>query len=127
MKAALCLNNGSSHKKEGGTVPKNTDYDLYCPECNKKAGTLNPMFIRYSMYRLQLPIFFCGECRTIYIDKPIVRGIISRWRKNSPATQSIPFNQLCREFIGELAKSLREHWVPYLGYKRAHFLKRPVK
>lgn len=107
-------------------MPTNQSYDLYCPECDKKADAANPMFIRYSARRLQLPIFLCSECRTIYIDKPIVRRIISEWRKNDAITRKIPFEFLCREFLGEIEKSVRTMWVPKFGYRKVRFLKRPT-
>lgn len=109
-------------------MPKNIDYNFYCPECGKKAATANPMFIRYSIIRLELPIFLCSNCRTIGIDKPVVRRIISRWRKASRffTAGKMSFNKLCKEFIEELEQALKEHWIPLLGYKKARFLKRPT-
>ena len=108
-------------------MPTSSEYDLYCPQCDKKAGTVNPMFIRYSCRRIQLPIFLCSECRTIYIDKPTIRHIIGEWRKNDAFTRRIPFKKLYREFLGELEKSVRTYWTSQLGYKRVRFQKRPAK
>lgn len=108
-------------------MPTSQRYDLCCPQCDKKAGTANPMFIRYSLRHLQLPIFLCSECRTIYIDKPIVRHIISEWRKDGAFTRKIPFKKLYREFLGELEESVRTYWVHRLGYKKTRFLRRPTE
>lgn len=101
--------------------------NFYCPKCGKKANTANPMFVRYSMKRLELVIFLCGECRTIYLDKPTIRKIISEWRKSGMMWKQIPFELLCREFIGELEAMVAKYWVKYLGYKEIRFLKQPPK
>lgn len=101
----------------------NSNYEMYCPQCKKMAGTANPMFIRYSFRHLQLPIFLCSECRTIYIDRPIIRRIISEWRKNRAFTREMPFNRLYKEFLGELEESLGTYWIPRLGYRKVRFLK----
>jgi len=100
-------------------------YDLYCPRCQKKADTANPMFIRYSVIRLQLPIFLCEKCRTIYIDKPTVRRVISEWRKSGAFTRAMPFKRLYQEFLGELESLVSTQFVPRLGYRKTRFLKRP--
>ena len=105
-------------------MPGRADYDLYCPECKKKASTANPMFIRYSVRRLELPIFLCGECRTIYVEKPTVRRIISEWRKGGMWTK-MSLRQLCDEFLGELEESVWTYWVAHLGYRKARFVKHP--
>lgn len=100
------------------------NYELYCPECNQKADTANPMFVRYSVRRLQLPIFLCSSCQTVYIDKPIIRRIIREWREYGLWTK-MPLKRLYQEFIGELEKTVTEYWVAHLGYKRARFRKLP--
>ena len=104
-----------------------SNYDLYCPECQKKADTANPMFIRYSISSLKLPIFLCGKCRTIYIDKPTVRRVISKWRKYGAFTRAMPFKRLYQEFLGELEGLVNTYFVSYLGYRKTRFLKRPQK
>lgn len=99
-------------------------YDLYCPKCLKKASFFSPMFIRYSVYRLQLPIFCCSSCRLIYIDKPIIRDTISEWRKHG-AARHMSLDSLYKEFIGEIKKIVDTDLVPRLGYKKKRFIKRP--
>lgn len=99
---------------------------FYCPKCGKKADTATPMFIRYSVKRLTLVIFLCIDCRTIHLNKPTNRKIISQWRKSGMWVQ-IPFNKLCREFIGKLESQVAEYWVRYLGYEEVRFLKHPPK
>ncbi len=103
------------------------NYCFYCPECGKIADTANPMFIQYSMRRLELPIFLCSPCRTIYIDKPTIRKIISEWRKDGPFAIRIPFEKLYREFLGKVEDLVKNHYVPYLGYKIIRFLKNSPK
>ncbi len=107
-------------------MPENY-YGFYCPKCGQKADTAHPMFIRYSMRRLELPIFLCSPCRTIYIDKPIIRKIISEWKKDGAMLKKIPFESLYREFLGEVENLVANHYVPYLGYKIIRFLKNPPK
>jgi len=53
---------------------------MHCPDCGKKADAAHSLFILYE-YRLDLPIFLCSDCRTIYIDKLTIRQKISEWRK----------------------------------------------
>jgi len=101
------------------------NYEFYCPHCGKKADTANPMFIRYSLRRLELRIFLCSPCRTIYIDKPTIRRIISEWRKDCTFTRKMPFEKLYREFLDELEEMLRSHFIARLGYKQTHFIKYP--
>ena len=108
-------------------MPKNSDYDLYCPKCWKKAATANPMFIRYTR-RIQLPIFLCSKCRTVYIDKQIVRRMISEWRKQDIISKNLaPFKKLYQDLLGKLEEHVTTSWVPQLGYKRVRFHKRPKK
>lgn len=96
--------------------------NFYCPKCNKVASHSRPMFIRYSVRRLELIMFLCGECRLIYIDKPTIRRIISRWRKEGLWTK-MSFNALCKEFLTELEGLVENHYNPLCGYKRARFKK----
>ncbi|MDP3052317.1 MAG: hypothetical protein Q8N42_02300 [bacterium] len=107
-------------------MPEN-NCGFYCPKCGEKADTANPMFIRYSMRHLVLPIFLCSGCRTIYIDKPTIRRIISEWRKDGAMLKKMPFEKLYREFLGEVENLVTNHYVPYLGYKLVRFLKNPPK
>ncbi len=89
-----------------------------------KAIKFMAQFIRYSIYRLELPLFGCGACRLICLDKATIRSILSRWRKNSFVTKRMPYEKLYREFLGELERSITTYWDPCLGYKRAKFIKR---
>lgn len=125
----LCLNIDSKFRQraKGVAMPKNSDYDLYCPQCDKKAGTAMPLFVRYSIEHLTLPIFLCSPCRTIYIDKPTIRRAISGWLKYSYFWEKKPLKQLYQEFLGELEKMLTTYWVPQLGYKKVRFQKRPAQ
>ena len=108
-------------------MPKNPGYELYCPECDKKAGVAMPMFIRGAR-RIQLPIFLCSECRTIYIDKPAVRRAISEWREKDEFSRNwAPFQRLYKDLFGKLEEMIATDWVPRLGYKRIRFQKRPAK
>lgn len=106
-------------------MPASQNYDLYCPECDEKADAAHLMFIRYSVKNLELPIFLCRKCRTIYIDKPLVSRLINKWRKYGNYTKKMPFSQLHKEFLGELEESLRTYWVAKLGYREVRFQKRP--
>lgn len=106
-------------------MSKSVNYDLYCPRCQSRADTANPMFVRYSVRRLQLPIFLCGECRTIYIDKSIIRHIIREWHKSGLYERNITLKQLYREFLGKIEKMVDTYFVPNLGYEKVRFLKRP--
>ena len=104
------------------------DYDdFYCPKCGKKAVTLNPMFRCYSMRRLELPIFICSDCRTIYIDKPTIRKIISEFRKDGPIWMRMSFEEMYREVLGKLEGVMECYCVPCYGYKKVRFLKNPPK
>ncbi len=119
-------NKALSHQK-GILVAKKREYDFHCPKCKKKADTSNPMFVRYTMRRLELPIFLCSECRKIYIDKSTVRREIAEWRRGGTFYPEQSIGKLYKEFLGELEEMVRTHWVPRLGYKRARFIKRRAK
>ncbi len=100
------------------------NYDFYCPQCGKKAETVTPAFFRsYSRARLDLVIFCCDTCRTIYVDKPTIRRMISVWRKDNPQTIKITFENQCREFYKELEKMLNEYWIPIGRFRKARFLR----
>jgi len=102
-----------------------SQYDLYCPQCQKKADNFNVMFVRYSMQRLELPIFCCPQCRTIYIDKLTVRRIISEWRKEGFLVKRMAFEKLYHEFLQELENMMETHFIGKIGYKKVRFQKRP--
>ncbi len=108
-------------------MPKLVSYDLYCPRCQNKASTANPCFIRYSVRRLQLPIFLCGECRTIYIDKLIICHAINEWYRSGLCEKNITLRRLYREFLREIERMVDTYFVPKLGYKKINFLKHPQK
>ncbi len=93
---------------------------MHCPDCGKKADAAHSLFILYE-YRLDLPIFLCSDCRTIYIDKLTIRQKISEWRNENIFTKKISFRQLYQEFYGELDNAVKNHWTKELGYREVLF------
>src|SRR3989339_1120730 len=99
--------------------------DFYCPKCGKVASTANPMFRCYSVRHLQLPIFLCSDCRTIYINKPTIRKIVSEFRKEGMVYVEMSFEEMCRDILGKLERIMEIDFISYLGYKKVRFLKNP--
>ena len=101
--------------------------DLYCPKCGQKAKTLNPIFRCYSMCRLELPIFLCLDCRTICIDRPTVRKIVRKYRKENVIWMKMSFKDMCDGILGKLEKLAENPYISQCGYKKVRFLKNPPK
>ncbi len=104
-----------------------SEYEFYCPECGKKADIFRPYFIKYSMIRLELPIFCCDNCRLIYKNEATIRRLIREWKKESPLAQIISFKKLYEEFSEKINEMINTHFVPRLGYKKMVFIKKRVK
>ncbi len=103
------------------------NYELHCPRCKKTAYVaVSSFFAEYSIVRLDLTLFLCFQCRTIYIDKQRIQRIISAWRKGWRATKKMPFRLLYREFLGKLEERIDAHYIADLGYRRTRFLKNPL-
>lgn len=98
------------------------NYLVCCPKCGQVKTPQNGPIIRYSSIRLELPYFMCGECRLIYVDKIILRREISIWRKRSPSTKSIRYEELCKE-MAETLNEIIEYYCQNIGYRRAKFKK----
>ncbi len=104
-------------------MPKNS-YNLCCPKCNEEK---TPEWIigtrRYSMYRLDVPYFMCGECRVIYVSKSTVRKAISEWRNELSSRKHLPsYENLCKEMMTVLNKAI-DYYCQTAGYRRARFKK----
>ena len=73
------------------------------------------------MVAIELPYFACSECQLVYIDKNLLREIISTWRKTS-GYEFISQKELYQQMLA----FLEEH-TNYLcqnaGYKRVRFKK----
>jgi len=70
----VILLNSKGKDKKGGDMSRTSNFIFHCPKCNKIASHATPMFIRYSMRRLELIIFLCGDCRLIHVDKQTIVG-----------------------------------------------------
>jgi len=106
-------------------MSKDTVYDLYCPQCQQPARTFHSIFPReYSSRALGLLIFYCSDCRTIGIDRPTVRCLISAWSKGIDLrANGISLKQLDRKYLKELEKMVAVD-IYQAGYRRARFRKR---
>ncbi len=99
------------------------NYNLFCPKCRKRASAAHLMFVRYSVYRLELPLLLCTDCGLICVDRQTLCAAIEEWRKRSASAMDVPLRELCKEFMGEMEKSAKNYWIAQLGYKKARFLK----
>src|SRR3990167_699222 len=101
-------------------------YDLYCPKCRKRAEFFNPCFFGYSVRRWEFPIFLCGDCRTIYIDKQIIlQNVEERIKQGGLYAKKTSLSYIYRDVLGNLENFVDTNFVPNLGYKKVRFLKHP--
>ena len=96
------------------------DEDFYCPKCKKNPSKSTAMTTEYSMYRLDLPYFLCGDCRLCSYDKQLIGQVIQRWDKHSHATSHTPYEEIYRSSI-KLLEELLEYYVSRVGYRIAKF------
>lgn len=94
--------------------------DFYCPKCGKNPSKSTIMTTQYSMYRLDLPYFMCGNCRFCSYDKRLIKQTISRWNKYSHATRRTPYKEIYRGSIELLEESMK-YCVDKIGYQVAKF------
>lgn len=98
--------------------------DFRCPECNKVPEYTSVIGVRkYSMRKLDLPYFLCGDCRICSYSKLLLRQCISRWRKDSAGAKAIPYNQIYQESKGILEGTLR-YYVKTAEYRLGRFRKK---
>ena len=94
---------------------------FFCPKCGEKARIFEPGMTTF-FYRVGLPYFFCDDCRTIYYDKPLIRKIVSDFKKRHH-TLKIPFKEIYQRAKDILDKSVK-HKVEKMGYKFVRFEKK---
>lgn len=101
------------------------NYTLRCPKCSAMKEPEWMIGSRsYSVYRLDIPYFMCGECRLICLDKITVRKAISEWRDTRP--KSIvgipPHEYIYQEMLRTLNKVV-DYYCQTAGYRRIRFKK----
>ena len=86
----------------------------YCPKCKK---TISPdyasdrCFLQYSWVRLELPYFFCGDCRLASIDKTLIQKTVSEWRKNTNARKTISHKDAYQKALKFIKETVQYHKV----------------
>lgn len=93
-----------------------------CPECGKEAAPSNAIWIHF-LHRLDLPYFVCGDCRTVYCDKILIKRQVSWLRKIESAARRVPFKILFKTVM-DYMNGIIEYNVSYLGYRVVRFKKR---
>ncbi|MBI2121657.1 MAG: hypothetical protein HYT98_00900 [Candidatus Sungbacteria bacterium] len=101
------------------------DIEFFCPQCYKKAEFATHYWIKYSTAGLELPTFLCVDCHTAYIDWPVVKRKIRRWRNASKyAKAKISYFAVVIEIMQWHRENLEEFFIKRLGYREVKFLKR---
>lgn len=101
------------------------EFAWYCPECSQEKLPDNMVLDRrYSCRALRLPYFMCGGCRLIYVDRVLIREIISNWKYETEELKTIPLKKLYKETLAKL-EGVIEYYCKNVGYKRARFVKKP--
>jgi len=100
------------------------NHTLRCPKCDTDKepewmiGSRN-----YSMRRLDVPYFMCGECRLICLDKITLRKAISEWRRDMPSKSiaGIPsYEYIYQEMLKTLNKIV-DYYCQTASYRRTQF------
>ncbi|KKU06138.1 MAG: hypothetical protein UX07_C0006G0007 [Parcubacteria group bacterium GW2011_GWA2_45_30] len=99
-------------------------YDLFCPECGKKAEVWVTVTDRkFSNQTQGLSYFVCKECRLMHIDINLIKKYVSCWRKDSKYAQKIPLKKIYREAI-QLLDKVVDVYCKTAGYRRKRFIKK---
>lgn len=98
-------------------------YDFFCPKCGQKADMCRASRVR-GWTRIDTPYFLCIKCRLVYYDKPLVRQIVSTWRKNDPWAKRMSFRIVYRE-TKEHLDGIIKYRIKEMGEKYARFIKKP--
>lgn len=102
------------------------ELDFFCPKCGKKREPSWACLItNYSIQRLDLPYFLCGDCRLMHIDKRLLRNIVSHWRKNSKYAQTFPFKRIYAEVAEYMEEVIRT--MEKIGYRQKRVRKTSQK
>lgn len=100
---------------------------FFCPKCGKKCEPSWACLItNYSIQRLDLPYFLCGDCRLMHIDKLLLRNVVSHWRKNyNKYAKTFPFKRIyaeVMEYMEEVRKMMEK-----IGYRQKKFKNSSLK
>lgn len=98
------------------------DHKYFCPSCGeeKLPDLMIPKEAR--KFQMHLPYFMCSNCRLIYLDRQLIRDIISEWRNSDSSRKSVPYRKVCQEILGYLETTV-ENYCRTASYKRAKFRK----
>lgn len=106
---------------QGGKMQAN-EYELPCPGCGKEKTPCWMIGSRnYSMQRLDVPYFMCGECRLICVNKTAVRKAISQWKNNLLTRKHLPSNEVLYKEMLKILDEVTEYYCRTAGYRRAKF------
>lgn len=94
--------------------------DFKCSKCGKTPEYNAIMIRKYAVRRLGLPYFLCGDCRICSYSKQLLRHYVSRWRKDSPGAQAVPYIQIYQESKKTLEETLK-YYMDTAGYQLGRF------
>ena len=98
-------------------------HKYYCPGCDQEKLQDSITLVRpYSAGTAQLPYFYCSVCRLIYIDRQLIREILSGWRNRNPSAKKISYKKIYEEMLAQVESTV-ELYCRTAGYKRAKFKK----
>lgn len=95
-------------------------YDFYCPKCGEKPSVYNSSTTHYSMQKLNLPYFMCGDCRICGYDKKLIRTMIHQWDKHSHAISHFNYKKIYLNSI-RLLEERTAYYVKTAGYRISEF------
>src|SRR3989344_8334947 len=100
------------------------EYELLCPKCRQKPSIANAIYVTpYAVERWDLIYFMCSPCRTIYVDKRLIRQNVREWKNHAYSKKNMPPLKVLYKMALNYLESVVFYCVENIGYKRARFIK----
>jgi len=97
--------------------------DFQCPQCGKVPKYNSVIGVReYSVRRLDLPYFMCGDCRLCSYSKLLLKQTISRWG-NSVKLKGISHSQVYQA-SKKIVEEVLAYYTRTAGYRLVPYFKR---
>lgn len=104
------------------------EYKLLCPKCSQEPSIANAIYVTpYSAERWDLIYFMCSPCRTIYIDRELIKRHVREWRDRAYSKKNMPPLKVLYKTALDYLESAVLYCVERIGYEHARFIRKKLK